>query len=763
MTNEPKNTIANDPNAPVARGGLPEWQKPDFADHRPTTDPAIEHLGGLGGAATGSSTATAGCSGDQTSGSPGFEATSPVRERPRWWEPYTPVKQPVAWLAGVGGSLVLAAAGAGAAARWGTVEVGVRVTVLLCIHMIVVFLSERIRRSLPIAATSLAHLGATLAVPTSIAVTAFLGYSWRTCIAIGGLAGIAALEVQAKRWNARLLRGGEVVGVVLATAGTAAITHAPLGVLLGAAAVGTYAFGLRKRASATAAAAALTPALAVLATFNVGPGTIGELGARGSILAWAAPVASTLAAVVFGLEGKRRRSKAFLAAAIGSFVLGGCIAAWHDVVLRHVGFPLLIAGVLVAAEVVALLRERSLLEIDARSGCGKSGFNNSINNNNSNNNTDIQGEANLPRNANRTAFSDSSQDDQKKLTLLDFAELFSVALIAASTGSYWYAPVALVSVGFLIGALRRVRFLPFALPMGFAMVGAALTASHTVQNVSPDFDVFGLDAKLSAALWSSTLVLTSCAALRKSRALGFGVGAAIAGSILLQISTSTMHGTTQALTALVLGTVALGISMALDRKLNGADLAGIALIGMGALFVSWPWAPLLVVFAGAACVVLGKAKGQDPLPQIGGLLVLAGALGLLGDPRVPRDVVAGAVISVIAVVEWFEAYRGKNRLVPFAVSALTGGLWLVAQCLDDLSVTRLSTTLAIGVAAVALGVFRRLNLVALAGAAVCAATVLLASKDRLAALPTWVWAMTGGFVLLGTAVGVERRMKAKRA
>jgi hypothetical protein len=148
--------------------------------------------------------------------------------KPSWWEPYTPVKQPVAWLAGVGGSLVLAAAGAGAAARWGTVGVGARVAVLLCVHMIVVFLSERMRKSLPIAATSLAHLGASLVVPSTIAMTAFFGNSWRTCIAVGGLAGIVALELQAKRWNARFLRGGEVVAVGLATAGEQPLPMPPL-------------------------------------------------------------------------------------------------------------------------------------------------------------------------------------------------------------------------------------------------------------------------------------------------------------------------------------------------------------------------------------------------------------------------------------------------------------------------------------------------------------------------------------------------------
>ena len=656
--------------------------------------------------------------------------------RQRWWEPYTPVKQPVAWLAGVGGSLVLAAAGAGAAARWGTVGVGARVAVLLCIHMIVVVLSERMRRSLPIAASSLAHLGASLVVPSTIGVSAFFGHSWRTCIAVGGLAGIAALEVQAKRWNARFLRGGEVVAVGLASAGAAAITHAPLGVLLGAAAVGIYSLGFRKRASATAAAAALTPALAVLATFNVGPGTIGELGARGSILGWAAPVASGLAAMVFGFEANRRRSKAFLAAAIASLLLGGCIAAWHEVVLRQIGFPLLIAGGLLVVEVVALLRERSNVHIN------RVGY-----------------ETTTPGTSHDIV---NTNVDVKNLTILDFFELFSVALLAASSGSHWYAPVALVTVAFLFGAVRKRRFLPFTLPMGFAMLGAAMTATHTVQNLNSGFDIFGLDGKVSAALWSSTLVLAICTAVRKSRTLGFGVGAAIAVSILAQISESTLHDTTRALAGLVIGTVAFGISTALDRKLNGADLAGIGLIGLSALFVSWPWAPVLVMLAGAASVFVGTTKAHNVLQKLGGVVMLGGGLGLLDDSRVPDDVMAGAIIGAVAVAEWFESHRGKNRLVPFAVSALMGGLWLVGKSLEDLTVTRLSFTLAIGIAAVAIGVFRKINIVAIAGASVCAVTVVLASKDRLAALPTWVWAMTGGIALLGAAAGVERRLKAKR-
>jgi hypothetical protein len=670
--------------------------------------------------------------------------------KPSWWEPYTPVKQPVAWLAGVGGSLVLAAAGAGAAARWGTVGVGARVAVLLCIHMIVVFLSERMRKGLPIAATSLAHLGASLVVPSTIAMTAFFGNSWRTSIAVGGLAGIVALELQAKRWNARLLRGGEVVAVGLATAGAAAITHAPVGVLLGAAAVGIYALGFRKRASATAAAATLTPVLAVLATFNVGPGTIGELGARGSILAWAAPVASTLAAVVLGLEAKRRNSKAFLGAAVGSIVLGGSIAAWHDLTLRQIGFPILIAAALLGFEIAALLRERSATKtLGGTLGRGQGG---------------AQGGARGQ--AQQTAAPEgTSGRDEKNATLLDFAELFGVALIAASSGSHWYAPVALVSVALFFGALRKVRLLPFGLPLGLAMTGAAIAASHTVDKLSANgasFDIFGFEGTVSAALWSATIVLGAVAALRKSRLLGFGVGAAVAATTLFQFSASTLQPTAQALAALVLGTVVLGISVALDHKINGADVAGIVLIGFSAVFVSWPLAPVLVSLCGLACGLVGMAKNQKVLQQFGGVLIIGAGLGLLDDPRVPNDAVAGVIIAAVAVAEWFEAHRGKNRLVPFAVSSLIGGLWLVSRCLEDLTVTRLSATLAVGMVAVAIGVFRKINTVATAGAVVCTTTVLLASKDRLAALPTWVWAMTGGIVLLGAAAGVERRMKAKR-
>jgi hypothetical protein len=661
--------------------------------------------------------------------------------KPSWWEPYTPVKQPVAWLAGVGGSLVLAAAGAGAAARWGTVGVGARLAVLLCIHMIVVFLSERMRKSLPIAATSLAHLGASLVVPSTIAMTAFFGHSWRTCIAVGGLAGIVALELQAKRWNARFLRGGEVVAVGLATAGAAAITHAPVGVLLGAAAVGIYALGFRKRASATAAAATLTPVLAVLATFNVGPGTIGELGARGSILTWAAPVASTLAAVVLGLEAKRRNSKAFLGAAVGSVVLGGSIAAWHDLTLRQIGFPILIAAALLGFEIAALLRERS----------SRKTFGGALDT--------AQGEAQ------QTAAAGTSGRDEKNATLLDFAELFGVALVAASSGSHWYAPVALASVACFLGALRKVRLLPFGLPLGLAMTGAAIAASHTVDKLSANgasFDIFGFEGTVSAALWSATIVLGAVAALRKSRLLGFGVGAAVAATTLLQFSASTLQPTAQALVALVLGTVALGISVALDHNINGADVAGIVLIGFSAVFVSWPLAPVLVALCGLACGLVGMAKNQKVLQQFGGVLIIGAGLGLLDDPRVPNDAVAGVIIAAVAVAEWFEAHRGKNRLVPFAVSSLIGGLWLVSRCLEDLTVTRLSATLAVGMVAVAIGVFRKINTVTIAGAVVCTTTILLASKDRLAALPTWVWAMTGGIVLLGAAAGVERRMKAKR-
>jgi hypothetical protein len=399
---------------------------------------------------------------------------------------------------------------------------------------------------------------------------------------------------------------------------------------------------------------------------------------------------------------------------------------------------LLVAGALLAAEIAALLRERTAAKTLGRT----------------------LGEAQQT-----AAREGTSGREEKNATLLDFAELFGVAIIAASSGSHWYAPVALASVAFFLGALRKVRLLPFGLPLGLAMAGAAITASHTVDQLATNgasFDIFGFEGTVSAALWSATIVLGGIAALRKSRLLGFGAAAAVAATTLLQLSASTLQPTAQALTALVLGTVALGISVALDRNINGADVAGIALIGFSAVFVSWPLAPVLVALCGLACGLVGTAKNQKVLQQFGGVLIIGGGLGLLDDPRVPNDAVAGVIIGAVAVAEWFEARRGKNRLVPFAISSLIGGLWLVSRCLEDLSVTRLSATLAVGIAAVAIGVLRKINTVAIAGAVVCTITVLLASKDRLAALPTWVWAMTGGIVLLGAAAGVERRMKAKR-
>ena len=355
--------------------------------------------------------------------------------------------------------------------------------------------------------------------------------------------------------------------------------------------------------------------------------------------------------------------------------------------------------------------------------------------------------------------------EQRAVAILDFAEPFGFALIAASAGSK-YVPGALAAAAFLVGAVRRNRLLPFAVPLVLSMWGAAATASQAMQNLSSNagsgFEIFGLDGELSAGLWSATIMLGICAAARKSRQLGFGVGLAVAGSMLAQILASEMPNSTQAVACLVLGTVALGVSIALDRKLNGADIAGLTLVGCSAVFVAWPWAPVLVVLCGVTFALVGIAKQVKLLTRIGGVLVLGGGIGVLDDSRVPNDVAAGVIIAAVAVAEWFEAHRGKNRLIPFSISSLMGGLWLVAQCFDDLNATRLSITLAIGIAAVVLGVVRKLNLVAIAGAAVCMVTVWLASKDRLAALPTWVWAMSGGIALLAAAVGLERHTKAKR-
>ncbi len=213
-----------------------------------------------------------------------------------------------AWLATAGALLVLVAAGVLVVGNWTHIAPVYKLGGLMAFDGIVLAVAHLLRRSSPVVARTLAHLGATMAVPAGVAFVASAHGRWPMAIAVGGFLGVLACLAQANRWTApKLIPAAEAAGV-LGLAGVAALTHTPVGVLVAVASVGLLAARRPPSAARLAGVAAAGPVLAVLAASDIGPGTMVRLGAAGSVVHWAAPVAGLLAGIVLLMLARRRRS-----------------------------------------------------------------------------------------------------------------------------------------------------------------------------------------------------------------------------------------------------------------------------------------------------------------------------------------------------------------------------------------------------------------------------------------------------------------------
>lgn len=227
-----------------------------------------------------------------------------------------------AWLAIVGAALVMLAAIVVVAGQWQALSAEFRCALLMAGVAIVFVVAEHLRPATPVTAMVIGHLAPLLVAPAAVAAGATLHQSWRVCILAAGLATVPFAEVQRRRWPLPLLIGGTAAAMSLAAAGAAALAHVPVAVLAGAAALALMAGGARRHALTLAALTAAGPVLAVLAEMKLGAGTLAELGASGSTLAWAAPIAGLLAATVMGVEAQRRNSVRWAGASLASALVG---------------------------------------------------------------------------------------------------------------------------------------------------------------------------------------------------------------------------------------------------------------------------------------------------------------------------------------------------------------------------------------------------------------------------------------------------------
>jgi hypothetical protein len=219
-----------------------------------------------------------------------------------------------------GGGLVLIAAVAGAAARWGDVSVTVRLIALALVLGAVTAAAEFVEGRLAILGRVLSHLSAALVLPVAVVSTAQLGGSWRVCTLVGGIVGAIAVEIQGRRRRAPLLHGAVAIGGVVAAAGLSALTHVPTATIVGALAVMAALAGWTRRTTVLAGTAVFAPIAGVLTTYQIGSGTLAELGLVDRPMLIGAAVGGLFSSAALAVVWFRRRSSEHLLSSVGAFL-----------------------------------------------------------------------------------------------------------------------------------------------------------------------------------------------------------------------------------------------------------------------------------------------------------------------------------------------------------------------------------------------------------------------------------------------------------
>jgi hypothetical protein len=257
----------------------------------------------------------------------------------------------VAWLSAFGAALMLVAAIA-LTPDWKTLSVVTRLLIIGLTNLAVIFVAEKSRAKMPIVGRALSHLAPVLLAPSAILAAASGGTHWRASIAVGGLAGLIACEFQHRRLKLVLLPFASVAAAILAGAGVAALTNTPMGIIIALLAVVAVVLRREMQAALLAVAAGLVPLVGYLGNIGIGPGTLIDLGARGDVLAWAAPLAGVIAALVLFRRAERSGSR-ILVALGGAVLLTNLAAGLHLLTVTRNSVLLVPGLLLIAAEALA--------------------------------------------------------------------------------------------------------------------------------------------------------------------------------------------------------------------------------------------------------------------------------------------------------------------------------------------------------------------------------------------------------------------------
>jgi hypothetical protein len=100
-----------------------------------------------------------------------------------------------------------------------------------------------------------------------------------------------------------------------------------------------------------------------------------------------------------------------------------------------------------------------------------------------------------------------------------------------------------------------------------------------------------------------------------------------------------------------------------------------------------------------------------------------------------------------------------NSWIAYAPGLTVGALWLFTVQLERDTVWAIPVGLTFGLAAAAIGAWRRLAAPLVGGTAITLVTTLVATGTDLDAVPTWAWLAAGGALLIALAISIERTSK----
>ena len=265
---------------------------------------------------------------------------------------------------------------------------------------------------------------------------------------------------------------------------------------------------------------------------------------------------------------------------------------------------------------------------------------------------------------------------------------------------------------------------------------------------------------VAAIAVATVLLAADCLRLHDRRV---GLTAAAAAQVLVVVLARLAEldvpqtGLTLVMAALVWG----GLAAVVDDEWREPLLAAAAMgIGAGLFLASGDRRMLsdALVVSGGMVTAAGLMTGNGPLAHCGGAAATLGIIGHLSEAGVTALEPFVAPVAVHLLVAGWQGRRSRDLSSWTAYApaiALLGGAAL-AERLDGGPAWHAVVAGAVGVAAVAVGGWRRLAAPLFLGTGLLVAVTGVECLGALAGVPTWGWLALGGSVLLAVGVALER-------